>query len=220
MLSIHDHGSLGIDGVNAPRAIHYYEDTTRADRESLRLEATPDGLSHGLTYGLGPRAPADLRDGTRLASVDLEHLLRGDWRGQAVQNAYDKQRFMGWDCTLSDIKGLSVVYAVSDEPRRNALDDLRREAALTALREVALPEMYARVGGAGHEHVPVSGLVTLYEQHLSRASDPQLHLHCIVPSFGYSSTGARAGSLGPPNRLPGLGGRPASIAPPSGPSLG
>jgi conjugative relaxase-like TrwC/TraI family protein len=187
MLSIHDLGSLGVRGVNAPRAVHYYEDTTRADRESLRLETAPDGRSQGLTYALGPQAPVDLRDGTRLAPEDLENVLRGDWRGQAVQNAQDKQRFMGWDCTLSDIKGLSVVYAVSDASKRAVLDDLRREAALSTLREVAWPEMYARVGKAGHEHVPVSGLVTLYEQHLSRASDPQLHLHCIVPSFGWAT---------------------------------
>ncbi|HET7264461.1 MAG TPA: MobF family relaxase [bacterium] len=189
MLSNHDGGNLGAGGKNAVGMERYYHDTTIADRESLRMGSIPEGMSAGITYAFGPHAPADLKDGMRLTRQDVVDLLRGEWRGRSVQNAHVETRFMGWDMTFSDIKGLSLVLAMADPPTRAVLDEIRREAALKVLRDVAVPEMYSRAGHGGYEHIPVSVPVVIYEQHLSRASDPQTHLHCIVPSFGWGADG-------------------------------
>jgi conjugative relaxase-like TrwC/TraI family protein len=189
MLSIHDLGSLGAGGANAAGAEQYYQQTTAADRQSHDLPTAPEGMSEGITYAFGPYAPADLREGARLTRDDIRDMLRGEWRGQAVQNAHGERRFMGWDCTFSAPKSLSVAYAVAGPETRAKIEDAVIAAARKTIDEVLRPEMYARVGHGGRERIDVSPISTLYLQRNSRANDPQLHVHATIPSFAYGADG-------------------------------
>jgi conjugative relaxase-like TrwC/TraI family protein len=189
MLSIHDLGNLGRCGAHATDAEDYYNRTTAADRESHNLPTAPEGMSEGITYAFGPYAPADLREGVRLTRNDIRDMLRGEWRGQAVQNAHAEQRFMGWDLTFSAPKSLSVAYAVAGLETRVKIEDAVIAAARKTIDEVLRPEMYARVGPGGRERIDVSLMATFYVHRNSRANDPHLHVHVVVPSFAYVSDG-------------------------------
>jgi conjugative relaxase-like TrwC/TraI family protein len=190
VLSIHDLGNLrtpdGRDG--AAGATTYYERTTRADWESVHLSSPPEGLSMGVCHAFGPHAPADL-NGARLGPKDLEQALRGEWRGRAVQNAHDSGRFMGWDCTFSAPKAVSVLYAAASPEARARIEEAVTASAVTVLQALA-PEVYTRRGHGGMGREPASFAVCAFMQHLSRGNDSQLHTHVIVPSFGWRADGS------------------------------
>ncbi len=191
MLSIHDNGHYGPGGSGAAGCVSYYELVTEKDREALACGAPsaprPDE-SEGIWYSFGT-APAAL-NGQRGTPADLRAALAGDWRGQAVRNAYAESRFMSWDLTFSAFKSASVAFAAADLQRRAQIHEAVRNAALTAFREVVLPEMYIRHGHAGRMREAVAGImVHLYVQTLSRANDPQLHVHMIVPSYAWGHDG-------------------------------
>jgi len=191
MLSIHDNGHYGPGGSGAAGCTSYYELVTREDREALVCGAplaSGPGESEGIWYSFGS-APASLH-GQRGTPADLRAALAGDWRGQAVRNAYAESRFMSWDLTFSAFKSASVAFAAADAQHRVQIQDAVRDAALTAFREVLLPEMYIRRGHGGCTREPASGIaVHAYLQTQSRANDPQLHVHMIVPSFAWGRDG-------------------------------
>jgi conjugative relaxase-like TrwC/TraI family protein len=187
MLSIHDNGHYGRGGSGAAGCTSYYELVTRRDREALAHGAQPGptpGESEGIWYSFG-QAPEAI-NGQRGTPADLRAALAGDWRGQAVRNAYAEPRFMSWDLTFSSFKSASVAFAAADQEHRGQIQDAVRDAALASFREVVLPEMYVRLGHGGHTREAVCGVaIHVYEQTQSRANDPQLHVHMIVPSYAW-----------------------------------
>jgi len=189
-LSIHKLGHVrtadGRDG--AAGATAYYERTTRADHRAVGLTTPPEDRSMGTWHVLGPHAPRDL-EGYRGVPEDLEHALRGEWRGQAVQNAHAPARVLGWDLTFSAAKSMSVAYAAGDPEARAYIDEAMRQSVLTAMREVVAPEVLIRRDHAGATREPASFAVNVYTQHLSRANDPQLHCHCLLPNYGWGVDG-------------------------------
>jgi conjugative relaxase-like TrwC/TraI family protein len=191
MLSIHDSGHYGPGGSGAAGCTSYYELVTEKDREALACgapSAPRPGESEGIWYSFGTAPPA--LDGQRGTPADLRAALAGDWRGQAVRNAYAESRFMSWDLTFSAFKSASVAFAVADPQHRAQIQEAVRAAALTAFREVVMPEMYIRRGHAGRMREPVAGIaVHAYLQTQSRANDPQLHVHMLVPSYAWGSEG-------------------------------
>ncbi len=191
MLSIHDNGHYGPGGSGAAGCTSYYELVTEKDRETLACgapSAPRPGESEGIWYSFGT-APAAL-DGQHGTPADLRAALAGDWRGQAVRNAYAESRFMSWDLTFSAFKSASVAFAAADPPHRVQIQEAVRDAALSAFREVVLPELYIRRGHAGRMREAVCGIaVHAYLQTLSRANDPQLHAHIIVPSYAWGHDG-------------------------------
>jgi conjugative relaxase-like TrwC/TraI family protein len=193
-LSIHKLGHVrtgdGRDG--AAGATTYYERTTRADHRTIDLATTPEDRSMGTWHALGPHTPHDL-EGHRGTPEDLEQTLRGEWRGQAVQNAHAPTRVLGWDLTFSAAKSVSVAYAAGDPEARARIEEAVRQSVLTAMREVVAPEVLIRRDHAGATREPASFAVNVYSQHLSRANDPQLHCHCVLPNYGWGADGvARA----------------------------
>ena len=166
----------------------YYERTTRADHRAVGLAVPAEDRSMGTWYAFGPHAPRDLA-GYRGTPDDLEQALRGEWRGQAVQNAHAPNRVLGWDLTFSADKSVSVAYAAAGPDDRARLDEAMLQAVLTAMREVLAPEVLVRRDHAGASREPASFAVIVYRQHLSRANDPQLHCHCVLPKYGWGADG-------------------------------
>ena len=189
-LSIHKLGHVrttdGRDG--AAGATAYYERATRGDHEAIGVATPPADQSMGIWYAFGPHASRKL-DGYQGMPEDLEHALRGEWRGQAVQNAHAPTRVLGWDLTFSAAKSISVAYAAAAPEDRACIEDAMIQSVLIGLREVAVPEVRIRRGHAGAVREPASFAAIVYGQHLSRANDPQLHCHCVLPNYGWGSDG-------------------------------
>jgi conjugative relaxase-like TrwC/TraI family protein len=187
-LSIHKLGHLrtadGRDG--AAGATAYYERATRLDHQGLGLAVPPDDRSMGTWHAFGQHAPCDL-DGYRGTPEDLEQALRGEWRGQRVQNAHAPNRVLGWDLTFSAPKSVSVAYAAAGPEDRAGIEAAVRDAVLAAMREVVAPEVLIRRDHAGATREPASFAAIMYAQHLSRANDPQLHYHCVMPNYGWGA---------------------------------
>jgi conjugative relaxase-like TrwC/TraI family protein len=176
-------GRDGAAGVTA-----YYERTTRVDHRGVGLAVPPEDRSMGTWHALGPHAPRSLA-GWRGTPEDLDHALRGEWRGQAVQNAHAPTRVLGWDLTFSADKSVSVAYAAAGPDDRARIEEAMRQAVLTTLREAAAAEVLIRRDHAGAVREPASFAVNVYTQHLSRANDPQLHCHCVLPNYGWGADG-------------------------------
>ncbi len=191
MLSIHDNGHYGPGGSGAAGCVSYYELTTEKDREALACgapSAPRPGESEGIWYSFGT-APA-ATNGQRGTPDDLRAALAGDWRGQAVRNAYAESRFMSWDLTFSAFKSASAAFAAADPQHRTQIQEAVRDAALSVFRQVVLPEMCIRRGHAGRAREAVAGIaVHAYLQTQSRATDPQMHVHMIVPSYAWGHDG-------------------------------
>src|ERR1700681_2502561 len=92
-----------------------------------------------------------------------------------------RQHAAGWDMTFSAPKSVSVLWALSDEPYRLAVEQAHRSAVQAATRYLERTAAWARRGKAGAVRQPTAGLLMAqFDHHTSRESDPQLHTHCFV----------------------------------------
>jgi conjugative relaxase-like TrwC/TraI family protein len=87
----------------------------------------------------------------------------------------------GWDMTFSAPKSVSVLWALSDEPDRRAVERAHRSAVLTATDYLERNAAWARRGKGGAVREPAAGLLMAqFDHHTSREADPQLHTHCFL----------------------------------------
>lgn len=128
-------------------------------------------------------------------SVEAEHLknlLKGyDLTGKVAlcQNA-ESGRVQGVDLTFNAPKSVSVLWAAVDTKLQQQI----QQAQLRAVREaIALLEEHAaftRRAKAGVIRESVVGfVVALFEHSTSRAKDPHLHTHAVVPNLAPRSDG-------------------------------
>lgn len=128
-------------------------------------------------------------------SVEADHLknlLKGyDISGKVAlcQNA-ESGRVQGVDLTFNAPKSVSVLWAAADTKLQQQI----QQAQLRAVREaIALLEEHAaftRRGKAGAIRESVIGLVVaLFEHSTSRATDPHLHTHAVVPNLAPRADG-------------------------------
>lgn len=89
----------------------------------------------------------------------------------------------GFDLTFSAPKSVSLTWALAGPPVGAAVAEAHAaavQAGLDYLQEVAC---LTRRGAGGHEFVPGNGyLAAAYTHRSSRAGDPQLHTHVLVPN--------------------------------------
>jgi conjugative relaxase-like TrwC/TraI family protein len=110
-----------------------------------------------------------------------------------VQQSSARDHAAGWDMTFSAPKSVSVLWALSAEPERRAIEDAHREAVKTATRHLEQTAAWTRRGPGGRIREPTAGLLTAqFDHHTSRESDPQLHTH----SFIFNLAPRRDGSWG------------------------
>jgi conjugative relaxase-like TrwC/TraI family protein len=125
--------------------------------------------------------------GDLVQSPDFDHatftrLLDGfDARHNAlVQNAGDKDRWRGWDLTLSAPKSVSVLWAIAPKRARRLIRKAHDAAVREALGWVEQHHCIARRGKGGkmREHARV--LFASFFHSESRSLDPQLHTHSVL----------------------------------------
>ena len=83
--------------------------------------------------------------------------------------------------TFSAPKSVSVLWALSTEPERQAIEQAHRSAVLAATAHLERNRAWARRGKAGTIREQTAGLLMAqFDHHTSRESDPQLHTHCFI----------------------------------------
>jgi conjugative relaxase-like TrwC/TraI family protein len=129
-----------------------------AERLSLRGPVTQTEFEAALD-GLDPKT------GDRLAQ----------YGGRAREHS------AGWDMTFSAPKSVSVLWALSDDQNRRAVEQAHQSAVLAATRHLERTAAWARRGTGGRVREQTAGLLMAqFDHHTSRESDPQLHTHCFV----------------------------------------
>ena len=109
------------------------------------------------------------------------------------QGGRARQHSAGWDMTFSAPKSVSVLWALSNEPERRAIEQTHRSAVLAATAHLERNSAWARRGRAGTLREQTAGLLMAqFDHHTSRDSDPQLHTH----SFIFNLAPRRDGSWG------------------------
>jgi conjugative relaxase-like TrwC/TraI family protein len=90
------------------------------------------------------------------------------------------QRLSGWDMIFSAPKSVSVLWALSNEPERQAIEHAHRSAVRTAAEHLERTWAWARRGRDGWKEQTAGLLMAQFDHHTSRASDPQIHTHCFI----------------------------------------
>jgi conjugative relaxase-like TrwC/TraI family protein len=134
-------------------------------------------------------------------TVRREDLMRV-WEGRdprtgeiLVRRGATGEHVAGVDATFSAPKSVSVLWALSEEPTRLAVEAAHDEAVLTALRHIeSTVELARRREGDRIVHERVAGIVAArFRHHTSRltpgqyargeAPDPQLHDHVVIANM-------------------------------------
>ena len=156
-LAYYDH--LGLDDYYTRRAERPGRWAGRAaDRLSLRGPVTQAEFEAALS-GLDPKTG--------------DRLVQYGGRG--------REHSAGWDMTFSAPKSVSVLWALSDEQIRRAVEQAHQSAVLAASGHLERAAAWARRGRGGSVREQTAGLLMAqFDHHTSRESDPQLHTHCFI----------------------------------------
>lgn len=101
---------------------------------------------------------------------------------QLVQHGgQGREHSAGWDMTFSAPKSVSVLWALSPEQDRSAIEQAHRSAVMAAAGHLEQNAAWARRGRAGGIREPTAGLLMAqFDHHTSREADPQLHTHTFI----------------------------------------
>ena len=115
-----------------------------------------------------------------------------------IQNAGETDHQQGWDLTFSAPKSVSVLWALSDEEERKAI---QRAHDLAVEKSVAYIEdefSFTRRGKGGSEREGTRIIVAAFQHGTSRAQDPQIHTHALVMNVGVREDGTTGTILSKP----------------------
>src|ERR1017187_7745266 len=189
MMSIRALGNLGASGADAKQAAHYYSERS-ADyyvkgASGDKVKEKEHDESQGQWIGRGAEklnlAEAPTRDQLQLS-------LAGHLGGRQVQNAGRENRQMGWDLTFSAPKSVSIAWGFADPNHRREILEAHQAATKAAFNYIE-SHTTTRRGYAGHQKEPGYLAAGMFTHHTSRAGDPQLHSHVVVPNFCVRSDG-------------------------------
>ena len=107
----------------------------------------------------------------------------------------------GYDLTLRPPKSVSVLWALSDEPRRSAIRDAHAEAVDEVVRYYEDRAVFARAGKGDRRLLASDGIVAAaFDHRTSRAGDPLLHTHVVTAKPGVQWRAADpTGTYSPPS---------------------
>jgi conjugative relaxase-like TrwC/TraI family protein len=161
---------------SAKAALEYYEHLRRDDYY------TRNGESPGRWAGQGAER-LSLRSPVTHPEFDAALTGRDPKTGEqlAQPGGRGREHAAGWDMTFSAPKSVSVLWALSEEHDRRAIEQAHRTAVLAATAHLERAAGWARRGRAGSVRERTAGLVMAqFDHHTSRDSDPQLHTHCFI----------------------------------------
>jgi conjugative relaxase-like TrwC/TraI family protein len=121
----------------------------------------------------------------------LRNLLAGrSASGESLGMQLRPERRPGYDLTFSAPKGVSLLWAFGPEDVRDAISIAHNQAISTVLDHLSTEACYARRGRDGKRLVEANGFIgAAFRHRTSRAGDPQLHTHVVVPNLVQGSDG-------------------------------
>ena len=109
-------------------------------------------------------------------------LLEGyspDGQNKLVRNAGDAKRTIGFDCTFSAPKSVSVLWSQADKGLRDDMQAIHDQAVARSLDWLEA-QMTTRRGAGGKHHLSAKMLLARFNHGTNREGDPQLHTHCVA----------------------------------------
>jgi len=160
--------------------------------DELRTTVIAAFQRHNREHGRPPSAPIDEATRTRirqrvhreLFAREHGHTPRNEaqlsgWL--AAQRRELKTAVAGFEMVFAPPKSVSIAWALADEPTRNLITGLHRQAVRDALTYFEQNAAFTRAGRTGEAQVDVNGIsAALFEHWDSRTGDPHLHTHVPI----------------------------------------
>lgn len=127
---------------------------------------------------------------------DLKNILEGRNKEGVLQGQVLEKRRVGWDCTFSAPKSVSIVWAFSDEEEKKNICEAHDKAVLKALDylKTSALDNAVRRGKGGLIKEPVKEIpMAIYKHFTSRENDMQIHSHVILPNLARRHDGSVGG---------------------------
>ena len=121
----------------------------------------------------------------------LRNLLAGNSaHGQALGLQIQPGRRPGYDLTFSAPKGISLLWAFGSGEVRGTISAAHDQAVGAVLDHLSKEACYARRGHGGAQLIEANGFIgAAFRHRTSRAGDPQLHTHVVVPNLVQGADG-------------------------------
>lgn len=129
--------------------------------------------------------------GGQVEAEALRNLLAGtSAEGEALGLQIQPGRRPGYDLTFSAPKGVSLLWAFGSEDVRSTISAAHDRAVVAVLDHLSNEACYARRGHGGSHLIDAHGFIgAAFRHRTSRAGDPQLHTHVVVPNLVQGSDG-------------------------------
>ena len=152
---------------------------------------TQGGEPPGRWYG---EAAEHLALTGEVTKEQLQQVLKGfaPDGSKLVQNAGKDNRQAGLDLTLSADKSVSVLWAVGDKATQKAIQQAHSNAVDFALGYLEREAAWTRRGHGGTDFEKCKLIFARFDHATSRAGDPNLHTHVLVPNVGLREDGKTA----------------------------
>ena len=127
-----------------------------------------------------------------VSAGDLTAALKGrSKRGDPlVRNAGSENRQAGWDLCWSVNKSVSLLWAFSPRLRQQVIESLVFEVVNDVLEIAEEKLFYSRIGAGGKQQVSAQVIRAEFMHFASRAGDPQLHVHVLIPNLARRPDGS------------------------------
>ena len=160
----------------------YYQDSVAVGACEYYLGA---GEQPGTWVGRG-LSSLGLEVGVEVSEQQLEAVFaRGlhPVTGEALGRAWRADAVTGYDLTFSAPKSVSTLWAIGGVTAQTQVAGAHRAAVNAALAYLDEHAAYSRRGTDGLEQIATGGFAAaLFDHRTSRAGDPQLHTHALVPN--------------------------------------
>ena len=135
--------------------------------------------------------PAALGLAGQIDPANLRNLLAGlSVTGEALGLQVQAGRRPGYDLTFSAPKGVSLLWAFGTADVSNAVSVAHDRAVAAVIDHLSVEACFARRGHGGAELVEADGFIgAAFRHRTSRAGDPQLHTHVVVPNLVQGADG-------------------------------
>jgi conjugative relaxase-like TrwC/TraI family protein len=120
----------------------------------------------------------------QVEAEELRNLLAGkSAQGEALGLQIQPGRRPGYDLTFSAPKGVSLLWAFGPDEVRHTISVAHDHAVVAVLDHLSKEACYARRGHGGAQLIDANGFIgAAFRHRTSRAGDPQLHTHVVVPN--------------------------------------
>ncbi len=179
MMSLRGLGNLGNGGASARLASTYYQEKS--------ADYYVEDLNHqGVWLGQGAESLG------LQGAIDREEFqlsLAGYVVGHEVQNAGKENRLMGWDCTFSAPKSVSIVWAGVGPLHKQEIEQAHQKAVKAAF-DYLEENTITRRGKGGTIDEGAKLVASRFNHYTSREGDPQVHSHVVVSNFSVRNDGS------------------------------